>query len=617
MQDNQLEMKPISDLLDEQFFIPAYQRGYRWTKRQVTDLLNDLKEFQQKAKKQEFYCLQPIVVKKNEDKWEVVDGQQRLTTIYIILNYLQELFPKVIKSCYQLSYETRADSEAFLKNINNDLAKNNIDYFHISNAKVAIEEWFDDEDPMLPFKLTQTLLNNDDIEPNVKFIWYELSEHENATEVFTRLNMGKIPLVNAELVKALFLKSSNFKRNENTDDKNKSIIVDLEQVKISREWDSIEKSLQDDAFWYFLSKENKKDNRIEFVLDLRAAQLDCANNILESDKLRTFLKFSSWLENDDNDEIDVSDEWLEIKRVFMILEEWFNDRSLYHLIGYLIHQGHDIKDIFNARDDSHSKSEFKTKLLNKIVQSVFFDSQNSSQSFEELESIIEKLLSSFSYESNKQHNQIRGVLLLFNIVSLLNSPSSNARFEFERYKLDKWDIEHIRSVASDMPKNQDTQKRWLEQIVDYISDDDVVDQKKHLSDKQLTEAQSIKAQATSLNSASFNSSQFEELYQRVTQFYNPNSDDEVDNSIGNLTLLDSGTNRSYKNTIFPIKRKCIIELDKQATYVPLCTKNVFLKYYSKNVDEMLFWKDKDSSDYQQAMIDTFIDFFCSKELNHG
>lgn len=612
MQDNQLEMKPISDLLDEQFFIPAYQRGYRWTKRQVTDLLNDLKEFQRKAKKQEFYCLQPIVVKKNEDKWEVVDGQQRLTTIYIILNYLQELFPKVIKSCYQLSYETRADSEAFLKKINNDLAKNNIDYFHISNAKVAIEEWFDDEDPMLPFKLTQTLLNNDDIEPNVKFIWYELSEHENATEVFTRLNMGKIPLVNAELVKALFLKSSNFKRNENTDDKNKSIIVDLEQVKISQEWDSIEKSLQDDAFWYFLSKENKKDNRIEFVLDLRAAQLDCANNILESDRLRTFLQFSSWLENDDNDEIDVSDEWLEIKRVFMVLEEWFNDRSLYHLIGYLIHQGHDIKDIFNTRNDSHSKSEFKTRLLNKIVQSVFFDSQNPSQSFEELESIIETLVSSLSYESNKQHNQIRGVLLLFNIVSLLNSPSSNARFEFERYKLDKWDIEHIRSVASDMPKNQDTQKRWLEQIVDYISDGDVVDQEKHL-----TEPQSIKEQAIRLNSSSFKYSQFEELYQSVTQFYNPNNDDEVDNSIGNLTLLDSGTNRGYKNAIFPIKRKCIIELDKQATYVPLCTKNVFLKYYSKNVDEMLFWKDKDSSDYQQAMIDTFIDFFCSKELNHG
>lgn len=606
-------LKSIDNLLDKQFYIPAYQRGYRWTKRQVTDLLNDLQEFEKKADDSEFYCLQPIVVKQYGDKWEIVDGQQRLTTIYIILTCLKDILPLLDKTRYEISYETRTDSTTFLENINESRAEENIDFFHIVEAKKAVEEWFKDKGNYR-IKLIQTLLNENDIGKNVKVIWYEIDEHESATEVFTRLNMGKIPLVNAELVKALFLKSSNFKRNENQDDESKSIIVDLEQVKISQEWDSIEKSLQDDAFWYFLSKENKKDNRIEFVLDLRAAQLDCANNILESDKLRTFLQFSSWLENDD---IDVSDEWLEIKRVFMVLEEWFNDRSFYHLIGYLIHQGHDIKDIFKTRDDSHSKSEFKTRLLNKIVQSVFFVSQNSSQSFEELESIIEKLLSSLSYESNKQHNQIRGVLLLFNIVSLLNSPSSNARFEFERYKLDKWDIEHIRSVASDMPKNTKLQAQWLEQIIDYISDDDTLDQEKHLSDKQFTEAQSIKEQATSLNSASFTPSQFEELYQRVTQFYNPNSDDEVDNSIGNLTLLDSGTNRSYKNAIFPIKRKCIIELDKQATYVPLCTKNVFLKYYSKNVDEMLFWKDKDSSDYQQAMIDTLIDFFCSKELNHG
>lgn len=617
MQDNQLEMKPINSLLNESFYIPAYQRGYRWTEQQVTELLDDIKEFQQEAEegnKKQFYCLQPIVVKKRGDQWEVVDGQQRLTTIYIILTALKFQLDGNGYSRYTIDYETRPNSSRFLDSIDIDQAKNNIDFFHIAKAKEAVDIWFKSKDPAYKQVILTTLLSSDLIGKNVKVIWYELGEHENATEVFTRLNMGKIPLVNAELVKALFLKSSNFKRNDNKDDENKSIIVDLEQVKISQEWDSIEKSLQDDAFWYFLSKEDKKDNRIEFVLDLRAAQLDCTNNILESDKLRTFLQFSSWFENDD---IDVSDEWLKIKRVFMVLEEWFNDRSLYHLIGYLIHQGHDIKDIFKTRDNSHSKSDFKTRLLNKITQSVFFDSQNFSQDFEALESIIDTLVSSLSYESNKQHNLIRGVLLLFNIVSLLNSDKSNARFQFERYKLDKWDIEHIRSVASDMPRNPKLQAQWLEQIIDYISDDDTLDQEKHLLDKQSTETQLIKEQATSLNKSSFKYSQFEELYQRVTQFYNPNSDDEVDNSIGNLTLLDSGTNRSYKNAIFPIKRKCIIKLDKQATYVPLCTKNVFLKYYSKNVDEMLFWKDKDSSDYQQAMIDTFTDFFCSKELNHG
>ncbi|WP_277750537.1 DUF262 domain-containing protein [Vibrio cholerae] len=64
--ENNLVLKPISELLDESFFIPAYQRGYRWTKRQVTELLDDIKEFQKQSEegpKSAFYCLQPIVVK--------------------------------------------------------------------------------------------------------------------------------------------------------------------------------------------------------------------------------------------------------------------------------------------------------------------------------------------------------------------------------------------------------------------------------------------------------------------------------------------------------------------------------------------------------------------------
>ena len=101
--NNQIALKKINDILELNFFIPSYQRGYRWTEQQVNDLLNDIWEFINKPNKQqgEFYCLQPIVVKtctdefvKNnqlesefDNKWyEVVDGQQRLTTIFIILS---------------------------------------------------------------------------------------------------------------------------------------------------------------------------------------------------------------------------------------------------------------------------------------------------------------------------------------------------------------------------------------------------------------------------------------------------------------------------------------------------------------------------------------------------
>ena len=608
MQDNALMLKPINDLLDKEFYIPAYQRGYRWTKRQVTDLLEDIKEFQQQVEnstnaKDKFYCLQPIVVKEHGDKWEIVDGQQRLTTIHIILTCLKEILPLVGKSRYQISYETRTDSSDFLANINEDQAEDNIDFFHIVEAKKAVDEWFKDKGNYR-IQLIQTLLNEDEIGKNVKVIWYELGEHENATEVFTRLNMGKIPLVNAELVKALFLKSSNFiDNNQSIKEQNKSIR--LEQAKISQEWDSIEKSLQDDALWYFISNKNIKTNRIEFILQLRALEFKNSQNLIDNDKFKTFIQFNKWF---DNNQVDISNEWLEVKKIFMTLEEWFNDRTLFHLIGYLVSQNISISEIFKLSSNSKGKKDFHKRLIKRILHLIFNVKIDNVLSHSNLRNTIDNYLAELSYEISTT-NHLRQILLLFNIASLLNNPDSNARFQFEKFKLDQWDIEHIRSVSSEMPESKDKQEQWLEQVIEYISDNNTLAEPALLPPNDLAEAQLIKTQAIKLCSTSFTKDQFKDIYDRVIKLYDPNSNDEVDSSIGNLTLLDSSTNRSYKNAIFPIKRKRIIELDKQATYVPLCTKNVFLKYYSENVDKMLYWETKDSEDYQEAMLDIMTDFF--------
>lgn len=608
MQDNALMLKPINDLLDKEFYIPAYQRGYRWTKRQVTDLLEDIKEFQQQVEnstnaKDKFYCLQPIVVKEHGDKWEIVDGQQRLTTIHIILTCLKEILPLVGKSRYQISYETRTDSSDFLANINEDQAEDNIDFFHIVEAKKAVDKWFKDKGNYR-IQLIQTLLNEDEIGKNVKVIWYELGEHENATEVFTRLNMGKIPLVNAELVKALFLKSSNFiDNNQSIKEQNKSIR--LEQVKISQEWDSIEKNLQDDAFWYFISNENIKTNRIEFILQLRALEFKNSQNIIDNDKFKTFIQFNEWFVND---QVDISNEWLKVKKVFMTLEEWFNDRTLFHLIGYLVSQNISISEIFKLSSNSKGKKDFHQRLIKRILHLIFSVKIDNVLSHSNLRNTIDNYLAELSYETSTTNN-LRQILLLFNIASLLNNPDSNARFQFEKFKLDQWDIEHIRSVSSEIPESKEKQEQWLEQVIEYISDNNTLAEPDLLPPSDLAEAQLIKTQAINLCSTSLTKDQFKDIYDRVIKLYDPHSNDEVDSSIGNLTLLDSSTNRSYKNAIFPIKRKRIIELDKQATYVPLCTKNVFLKYYSKNVDKMLYWGKKDSEDYQEAMLEIMTDFF--------
>ena len=107
-QENQIKLKSVSELLGMKFFIPSYQRGYRWTEQQVKDLLNDVNEFEPQelpnSNEKTWYCLQPLVVRKmegndsrlpknDENEWyEVIDGQQRLTTILIILNPLNSTF---------------------------------------------------------------------------------------------------------------------------------------------------------------------------------------------------------------------------------------------------------------------------------------------------------------------------------------------------------------------------------------------------------------------------------------------------------------------------------------------------------------------------------------------
>ena len=113
-----LVLKSIEELRNQKFNIPSYQRGYRWKKQQVEDLLNDINEYAEQgdSEKSDFYCLQPVVVMKNGEKWDLIDGQQRLTTISLILKHLNT-------TAYEIEFERR---------INDSISE--IDQYHIDNA---------------------------------------------------------------------------------------------------------------------------------------------------------------------------------------------------------------------------------------------------------------------------------------------------------------------------------------------------------------------------------------------------------------------------------------------------------------------------------------------------
>nr|WP_262908917.1 DUF262 domain-containing protein [Leeuwenhoekiella parthenopeia] len=550
--DNILELKTISELQEFNFFIPSYQRGYRWSPKEVVELLNDISNFtprliDEHSDEKTWYCLQPIVVKKLEhDKYEVIDGQQRLTTIYLILYYLnQDFVEKKRDKLFQLDYQTRSGSKVFLSRLEDGIDNNsNIDYYYISNAFRAITEWFENKGSLN--------FDTGDFRSKFKFnskvIWY-LSNETDSISIFTRINIGKIPLTNSELIKALFLNSSNFKNQENK--------LRLRQLEIATEWDNIESSLQNDKFWFFLNQNYVATNRIEFIFNLMNEDPD------PNDNYDTFRYFSKKFSKGSNEEL--TQNWNEVKRYFQRFSEWFNERELYHKIGFLIStESTSIKELYNKSDDI-SKSEFKD-YLDKLIK-------------KDLKNVD---INELQYSDG---NEVRKILLLYNILTMLASSKDNSYFPFDLYKNEKWDIEHITSVKDKLPEKN--KKQWIDDAIVFIGNESKIEKglRKKINNWKEEDDEGFK-------------SLFEEV---ITYFNSELREDDDINDLSNLTLLDAGTNRSYKNAVFPFKRKTIINRDKEGVFIPICTKNVFLKYFSEYPPKISFWSQEDRENYENDL----------------
>lgn len=669
MESNNIQLKSIGELLDCNFYIPSYQRGYRWTSQQVKDLLNDLCEFQSNGANG-IYCIQPLVVKKEyqndiaiineihsekdlkiiEEKlrnvklrWDVVDGQQRLTTILILLSYLEN------KNKYSIEYETRKKDEKsserikrnigskdFLNNIANSLlildgmdfelskiAESNIDYYHMYQTYKTIKGWFEgyQNDNGVKIETVDKIDKNDFLEllkEKVKFIWYETKELD-PIKVFTRLNIGKIALTDAELIKALFLNSSNFK-SENGEQ------IRLEQIGIATEWDKIEYSLQKDEFWLFINDNLNYSNptRIDYILNtireqdifgLKASFVNCSEEIIGNDEYKTFRYFYEYFKSNkqliDAQWLRVT--WLKIKEFFQVFNEWYNDIELYHYVGYLVSSDKSAFELYNCYKGD--KEIFKETLKERIKREIKL-SLNLNRDYG---------------ENGEKKTECRSLLLLFNIQTIINQNEELKKnvkyglgtfykFPFHLYKKEGhkqngkgWEVEHIASNSGDDLGSDKNQIIWLAAVLYSIQDDNMAEDIKNFIDgkeghKDFREIQ-VKIQELDINPIKGIDKQ----------------------KIWNYTLLDSSTNEEYQNDPFPIKRICVLSkeqghktivsynketnrvaIDDKTTssiaFVPPCTKNVFTKAYTKLPKSLSAWSIDDAEAYKLAIYETLEEF---------
>ena len=616
MAENIIEMKSVSNLLGLKFFIPSYQRGYRWNDQQVEDLLNDINDFRPESVNNSdegtWYCLQPLVVKKvkkadtycdeateEEDWYEVIDGQQRLTTIYLIIHYFNEMWNGKRKTPLPtISYATRKDSYDFLRilEINEDQEavtpgkefKDYIDYFYMKQAYSTIHKW--------ACKQGDTFDNNDfqsKFIHRTRVIWYETVD-EDSIKVFTRLNIGKISLTNAELIKALFLNRSNFRVSDNKH-------LKLRQQEIASEWDNTEYTLQNDEFWLFLNEKGySRPTRIDFIFDLICEQNKLRLNdekygMIGSDDYRTFRYFYEYFHSDQSS---IEKCWNEVKAYFQTFKEWYEDLELYHYVGYLIVHGHTIHNLVAEWNASADKSYFMIGLKKKIAGEI-------------------KKCPPLDYQykaDGSDKGKCKPILLFHNIQTIVNQNKNNLdnvryqigifhKFPFHLYKIESWDVEHINSNTTNEEDDVMTQKQWLLNV--YLSANKEMQTKIHDFFEQVNEEQRNK------------------LFHEIKNHF-PQTDDwtpEEKNRIWNYTLLDSSTNRSYGNALFSGKRQVIIGKDKGikisipkmtkdgklqfireekagSSFVPLCTKQVFMKYYSPIMSNANYWtKNIDAEGY--------------------
>lgn len=418
-----------------------------------------------------------------------------------------------------------------------------------------------------------------------KVIWFQLDKNDNPVDAFTRLNVGKIPLTNDELIRALFLRRSGKDETE----------AENLQLRIAYEWDQLEKSLQSDAFWYFLSNQRgSAQNRIGFLFDL-VARADELPKDAENDAYGIFYAFSQKLKASD---ASLEREWLKVKQTYLMLEEWFEDRVLYHMVGYLVSEGMDINTIRSLSINS-TKSTFEEKLRREIFRLAIGSEAPENMDVQSVREDIEERLENLKYGSHSA--KIKSILLLFNLASLLQNRRSNLRFQFDSFKSENWDIEHVRSVADDKPDRHSDRVSWLNHCLGYLQSQKTEEFLRNDIKEFLTLTQ---AEATH--------EIFDPLYDKVLVYFQENVDDQADHSIANLALLDEHTNRSYKNAVFAVKRQRLLTLDQDGIFVPLCTRNVFLKCYSPQVDNVIFWSSADRDGYQKAIAESLVSFFVGR-----
>lgn len=553
--------------------IPLYQRGYKWEPKHVNKLLDDISAFQMGADK--FYCLQNITIVPNNGYFNVVDGQQRLTTLTILLSYLNEKslvhnkvrFPKnsIRNETNRFLNTLITKEEAVFPDVNWDIfIESNPDYDHqdINHIYVVyqtINTWFQEKgksDEAFKEKFCSTLLHH------VKLIINKIEGNTSEEKIFGNLNSKRVPLDGADLVRAILITRVAYEEGKREGDIKNIVRVNERRVKIGWELDQINN-------WW--SKDDVR-NYFNAFISIRSEEVGVNVKLFNNTEYPINLLFLLFaekrgeskltlelIEKNNNDALGLYKEML---KLHYTLQDWYADREIYHFLGYLFNQRKsDFKflQLWGTWDNAKSRKSFKDELLLLIKKSLSEDDEF--VDFEDLE---------INWYEDKPKLLVQSLIFM----DIIHSLKENQPFlPYTAFLKQNNDIEHI---FPQNPEEVNKKKDYIEFL-----NKTIVPKGKEFD---------ISKFDTKKDDTSYHNKAANFIEEQIKSF--------KINSIGNLVLLYSSLNKSISNSTYSKKRAKVIEYFHKGEFIQPHTFQVFVRYFNNNDNENKDYEHWTSADIE-------------------
>lgn len=582
----------IKKTFDNKYYIGPYQRSYKWSSLtrygQVPQMLYDIYSAMCQDPGKEYY-LQYITIKWDSMKewYEVIDGQQRLTTLSLIIYLLyaeDHNFENIAKD--KVEYSRHDNSNLFDRVV--ELANNesteesdnaipNQDTYYLVKAARCIKRFL-------------TLCKNDNkleafekyLKEKVMLITNEESSFVSAEEVFMNLNDNRVPLTSSYLIKGLLLTLAA--RHDDKREYNYKEIID-QRVIMGRQWDEISSwiSKKEVAHYFFKQDDGGLDNFLNLVLKGIESKNEAGEKASVDEVLKKFLDTLEKVpKQNDVGELELFNKFNDvvktpadaiktlklIKHYYRRLRGIYENNKLYNLMGYALfcesvdgYKRFDLSNVFNVSDVQLEQN------LKHIILTAIPDLSNDD---------IRELC---NYSSSNY--RLQNLLLSFCVFP--DGEDDKYRFDFVAYNREHWSFEHI---SPQNPKNTvRIDKVAQSNVIEKIKNSSIKENKKKELIEKIRNDESIRSESVSL-------------------LYDPDID--LDN-MGNMALLSGRANSSLKNNPYIAKRSILFDMRNKGQFIPRHTIDIFNKVYHNESDpqfnfDLTKWDQRDVEAHSQWMI---------------